>query len=412
MTTVDLAVFSIGWLLGWLLLWRTRPLPSVRSRAREPLAAIVPARNEAHSIGDVVDRIVAQLRPGDEFVVVDDHSDDGTAVIARSRGARVVSTAPAPGWLGKPHACWRGAATTAAPDAAVHRRRRAPGGASPRRHRGRGADASRRGGVGAAVAPHRALVRTGEPAVQRGRADGIGRVHRARRPCPPDRGVRAGARDAARPLRRGRRARGRPRSAHGGHRSRPTGRWRSAVHRSPRHHVPDVPRRLASAPRRLDPHHRRGSPLDPVVGGARGRLVDRGARRRLARRWSAVRTIRARRHRLCPVRGPVLGARTTGRIDPPADRGAVPVGRRRVRPDRHPQPRRRGARPGRRLEGPARQVATPARVDANSDVDQDLADVGVRLHPSMAVGDVVEREPGIDDRSQDARHRTAAGPRR
>ena len=115
MTTVDLAVFSTGWLLGWLLLWRTRPLPSLRSREREPLAAIVPARNEAHSIGGVVDRIVAQLRPGDEFVVVDDHSDDGTAVIARSGGARVVSTAPVPGWLGKPHACWRGAATTTAP---------------------------------------------------------------------------------------------------------------------------------------------------------------------------------------------------------------------------------------------------------------------------------------------------------
>ena len=29
MTSVDLAVFSIGWLLGWLLLWRTRPLPTV-----------------------------------------------------------------------------------------------------------------------------------------------------------------------------------------------------------------------------------------------------------------------------------------------------------------------------------------------------------------------------------------------
>ena len=115
MTSVDLAVFSTGWLLGWLLLWRTRPLPSFPPPAREPLAVIVPARNEARSIGNVVDRIVAQMRPGDEFVVVDDASDDGTAVIARGRGARVVTTSPAPGWLGKPHACWRGAAATAGP---------------------------------------------------------------------------------------------------------------------------------------------------------------------------------------------------------------------------------------------------------------------------------------------------------
>ena len=115
MTTVDLAVFSTGWVIGWLLLWRTRPLPNVDPSDREPIAAIVPARNEARSIGGVVDRIVAQLRPGDEFVVVDDQSDDGTAAIARDRGARVESTAPAHGWLGKPHACWRGAGATAAP---------------------------------------------------------------------------------------------------------------------------------------------------------------------------------------------------------------------------------------------------------------------------------------------------------
>ena len=105
MTSVDLAVFSIGWLLGWLLLWRTRPLPTVTQPEREPIATIIPARNEARSIGAVVDRIVAQLRPGDELVVVDDQSDDDTAELAQGRGAQVVPTAPASAWLGKPHAC-------------------------------------------------------------------------------------------------------------------------------------------------------------------------------------------------------------------------------------------------------------------------------------------------------------------
>ena len=115
MTSVDLAVFSTGWLLGWLLLWRTRPLPTVTHPEREPIATIIPARNEARSIGAVVDRIVAQLRPGDELVVVDDQSDDATAVLARGGGAQVVPTEPASGWLGKPHACWHGAHATAAP---------------------------------------------------------------------------------------------------------------------------------------------------------------------------------------------------------------------------------------------------------------------------------------------------------
>lgn len=115
MTSVDVALFSTGWLLGWLLLWRTRPLSRPVRAGREPLAAIVPARNEARSIGMLVDRIVAQLRPGDEFVVVDDESDDGTAELARTHGARVVSTSPTPGWLGKPHACRHGAGGTTAP---------------------------------------------------------------------------------------------------------------------------------------------------------------------------------------------------------------------------------------------------------------------------------------------------------
>jgi 4,4'-diaponeurosporenoate glycosyltransferase len=115
MTSVDLAVFSTGWILGWVLLWRTRPLPGLDRLERGAVAVVVPARNEAGSIGMLVDRIVPQLRVGDEFVVVDDESDDGTADVARSHGAQVAATAPAPGWLGKTHACAEGADATTAP---------------------------------------------------------------------------------------------------------------------------------------------------------------------------------------------------------------------------------------------------------------------------------------------------------
>ena len=51
--------------------------------------AIVPARNEAASIGSVVDEIHA-FDPGLEIVVVDDGSTDRTAAIAEARGAVVV----------------------------------------------------------------------------------------------------------------------------------------------------------------------------------------------------------------------------------------------------------------------------------------------------------------------------------
>ena len=116
-STLDLAVFAIGWAAGWLMLWRPRPLPTPRpGRPRRPVAVIVPARDEATTLPGVLDGIVPQLRPGDELVVVDDHSSDGTGTVAARHGATVVVPPELPeGWLGKPHACWHGAAATRAP---------------------------------------------------------------------------------------------------------------------------------------------------------------------------------------------------------------------------------------------------------------------------------------------------------
>ncbi len=108
-------LFGTGWTLGWLLLWSPRRLPLPTLMPRDPIAVIVPARDEEAALPRVLGPLVAQLRAGDELIVVDDHSSDATAVVAASLGATVVTPPPLPhDWVGKPHACWHGAAATSA----------------------------------------------------------------------------------------------------------------------------------------------------------------------------------------------------------------------------------------------------------------------------------------------------------
>ena len=75
------------------------------------VVAVVPARNEAPTISQAVSSLAKQDYPGEfSIVVVDDHSDDGTAALARqaagasgaAQRVTVHAAAPlAPGWTGK-----------------------------------------------------------------------------------------------------------------------------------------------------------------------------------------------------------------------------------------------------------------------------------------------------------------------
>jgi len=113
-------------LVGWLL---ARVLRQFRVHAGEAVAAlppdawmasvqvIVPARDEALVIGGCLAALSAQAYPPDRLaiVVVDDDSRDDTAgrvqeaIAADRRVALRAAGALPPGWLGKPHACRRGA---------------------------------------------------------------------------------------------------------------------------------------------------------------------------------------------------------------------------------------------------------------------------------------------------------------
>jgi glucosyl-3-phosphoglycerate synthase len=85
------------------------------AKAGRTVSVCLPARNEEATVGTIVGRIREALVDGaalvDEILVVDDHSDDHTPVVAASAGARVIAAAnvlPELGnGYGKGAALWR-----------------------------------------------------------------------------------------------------------------------------------------------------------------------------------------------------------------------------------------------------------------------------------------------------------------
>ena len=96
-----------------LLVFRTLEEASEPSRSR--VSIVIPARNEARTIGKTLDAALRQDYPDFEVIVVDDDSTDGTAaeIAKRSSDAKLVTMTSRPleaGWLGKPNALATGAA--------------------------------------------------------------------------------------------------------------------------------------------------------------------------------------------------------------------------------------------------------------------------------------------------------------
>jgi glycosyltransferase involved in cell wall biosynthesis len=87
---------------------RLPKIPYVPGAEFPDVAIIVPARNEEANL----ERLLTSLPEG-SVTVVDDHSDDRTAEIARAFEANLIEAPPLPaGHLGKPNACMAGAAAT------------------------------------------------------------------------------------------------------------------------------------------------------------------------------------------------------------------------------------------------------------------------------------------------------------
>jgi len=112
-----MSAFFGFWLASWTVFLRLRSVPSVAggSDATVPplesgISLIIPARNEEENLATLLPSIAEQDPPPLEIIVVDDHSADATASVARDHGATVLASEALPeGWYGKPWALVQGA---------------------------------------------------------------------------------------------------------------------------------------------------------------------------------------------------------------------------------------------------------------------------------------------------------------
>jgi hopene-associated glycosyltransferase HpnB len=119
-------VIWLGLIFGRGYFWLAElPKPAPEPDQWRRVVALVPARDEAATVGETVRSLLAQDYPGElSVVLIDDHSSDGTADVARGAaqeaggaGRLRVIEAPAlpPGWTGKLWALQQGVGV--APDA-------------------------------------------------------------------------------------------------------------------------------------------------------------------------------------------------------------------------------------------------------------------------------------------------------
>ncbi len=77
------------------------------------MSVVIPARDEAHNLPRLLTSLRRLTPPGAaDVIVVDDASSDASGELARALGACVLRLEEGDrpeGWMGKPHACWRGA---------------------------------------------------------------------------------------------------------------------------------------------------------------------------------------------------------------------------------------------------------------------------------------------------------------
>ncbi|WP_406694410.1 glycosyltransferase family A protein [Singulisphaera sp. Ch08] len=106
LAVVPAAIFACN-----LSLFRRLPRDEAAGLPLEPVSVLIPARNEEATIGPALQTVLANEGIDFEVIVLDDHSEDGTAAIVRGlerhdSRVRLALAPPLPlGWCGKQHAC-------------------------------------------------------------------------------------------------------------------------------------------------------------------------------------------------------------------------------------------------------------------------------------------------------------------
>ena len=120
MSLLSPALWSLPWVLPPIIAIvrasHSRHLDEFPPDVTDPplVSVIIPARNEATNISRCVRSVLASRYPKLEVIVVDDHSTDGTAGIARATAGgdsriRIIENPDLPaGWFGKQWACANG----------------------------------------------------------------------------------------------------------------------------------------------------------------------------------------------------------------------------------------------------------------------------------------------------------------
>jgi 4,4'-diaponeurosporenoate glycosyltransferase len=103
----------VRWLLGWLLSWRLPSLPAGIPEEGLRVSVLIPARNEEGTLPHLLAALARQSWRPTEVIVIDDHSEDGTAEVARAAATslpiHVLQPPPlADGWCGKTWALHHG----------------------------------------------------------------------------------------------------------------------------------------------------------------------------------------------------------------------------------------------------------------------------------------------------------------